>query len=48
MMPQKSIVKLINNVSHVINGDKAVNGLIKVFFLPNYSVSLAEEDLSRC
>ena len=38
----KLIIKLINNVSHVINGDKSINGRIKVFFLPNYSVSLAE------
>jgi len=38
----KLIIKLINNVSHVINGDKSIKGQIKVFFLPNYSVSLAE------
>lgn len=38
----KLVIKLINNVSHVINGDKSINGQIKVFFLPNYSVSLAE------
>ena len=39
----KMIIKLINNVSHVINGDKTINGMIKIFFLPNYSVSLAEK-----
>jgi starch phosphorylase len=38
----KLVIKLINNVSHVINGDKSIKGQIKVFFLPNYSVSLAE------
>ncbi len=38
----KLIIKLINNISCVINGDKSINGLINVFFLPNYSVSLAE------
>ncbi|HAK44659.1 MAG TPA: glycogen phosphorylase [Spirochaeta sp.] len=38
----KLIIKLINNVSKVVNGDKSINGQIKVFFLPNYSVSLAE------
>ncbi len=39
----KMIIKLINNVSHVINGDRKVNEMLKVFFLPNYSVSLAEK-----
>lgn len=39
----KLIIKLINNVSQVINGDKSINGMINVFFLPNYSVSLAEK-----
>ena len=39
----KTIIKLINNVSKVINGDRSVRGLIRVFFLPNYSVSLAEK-----
>jgi len=38
----KLIIKLINNVSHVINGDRSIAGKLKVFFLPNYSVSLAE------
>ena len=38
----KMIIKLINNVSLVINGDKSIRDQIKVYFLPNYSVSLAE------
>ena len=37
----KLIVKLINNLSAVIDADPAVRGL-KVFFLPDYNVSLAE------
>jgi starch phosphorylase len=38
----KLIIKLINNVGHVVNQDPAVRGQIKVVFLPNYNVSLAE------
>ncbi len=38
----KMVIKLINNISQVINGDSSIDDLIKVYFLPNYSVSLAE------
>jgi starch phosphorylase len=38
----KLIVKLINNVSKVIDEDPATRGRIKVVFLPNYNVTLAE------
>ncbi len=38
----KLIIKLVNDVAKVINGDPGVRGLIKVIFLPNYNVSLAE------
>jgi starch phosphorylase len=38
----KLIIKLINNVGRVIDEDPATRGRIKVAFLPNYNVSLAE------
>ncbi|HZW96473.1 MAG TPA: glycogen/starch/alpha-glucan phosphorylase [Candidatus Eremiobacteraceae bacterium] len=38
----KVIVKFINNLAGTIDGDPAVRGRIKVFFLPEYNVSLAE------
>jgi len=39
----KKIIKLINNVGNVINNDPNINGKIKVIFIENYRVSIAEE-----
>jgi starch phosphorylase len=38
----KLIIKFINNLARVINYDETLQGRLKVHFLPNYSVSLAE------
>jgi starch phosphorylase len=39
----KLIIKFINNLSKTINSDPAVNDVLKVFFMPNYRVSMAEK-----
>jgi starch phosphorylase len=38
----KLIIKLANDVARVVNSDPSVRGLLKVVFVPNYNVSLAE------
>ena len=38
----KLIIKLANDVARRVNGDPSVGGLLKVVFVPNYNVSLAE------
>ncbi len=39
----KSIIKLINNVAQVVNNDRSIDGRLKVAFLPDYDVSLAQK-----
>ena len=38
----KVIIKFINNLAVTLDGDPAVRGRLKILFLPDYSVSLAE------
>ncbi len=42
-MMAKLIIKLINNISSVVNNDKSLDGMLKVYFMPNYRVSMAEK-----
>ena len=38
----KQTIRLINDVANVINNDECLKGRLKVVFIPNYSVSLAQ------
>ncbi|MBA3027814.1 MAG: glycogen/starch/alpha-glucan phosphorylase [Desulfobacteraceae bacterium] len=39
----KLIIKLITSVAGVVNNDRALKGMLKVVFLPNYCISQAEK-----
>jgi len=38
----KLIIKLANDIARTVNADPTVRGLLKVVFIPNYNVTLAE------
>jgi starch phosphorylase len=44
----KLIIKFINAVAGLVNGDPKVRGRLAVAFLPNYSVSVAEALMPAC
>jgi len=44
----KLIVKLVNNIAGTINADPLVRGRLKVLFLPEYNVSMAERLIPAC
>ena len=39
----KQIIRLINDVGRIVNNDSLIGNRLKLVFIPNYSVSLAEE-----
>jgi starch phosphorylase len=39
----KQLIKLIHNVSHIVNRDPRTSDMLKVVFIPDYRVSLAEK-----
>lgn len=44
----KLIIRLINDVAAVVNGDPAADGALRVVFVPNYNVSSAEIIIPAC
>ena len=38
----KTHIRLINDIADVVNGDPTTRDLLKVVFVPNYGVSLAQ------
>jgi starch phosphorylase len=44
----KLVIRFLNGVADVVNGDPALDGRLRAFFLPNYGVSCAERVFPAC
>ena len=44
----KQIIKLFNSVAKVVNNDKDIGNKLKMVFLENYRVTLAEKIVPAC
>jgi starch phosphorylase len=44
----KLVIRFLNAVADVVNGDPALQGRLRAFFLPNYGVSCAERVFPAC
>ena len=44
----KGIIRLINDIAQIINADSDIKEKLKVVFVENYRVTVAEKNISCC